>query len=462
MAEYFVGITDKGKRRDHNEDTFIAREFLKKELVVACVIDGVGGYSGGEVAAAIARNVMMEYLKKLPQDIIATLQQAVVAANIKIQEEKNKNNANEQMACVLTCAVADIKHNKLYYAHVGDTRLYLLRDHSLVKLSKDHSVIGYLEESGRLSEEDAMNHPRRNEITRALGFEASIDVAEDFIETGESPFLPGDMILVCSDGLSDMISSNTIVAILSRKSSLTERARELVAAANDAGGNDNITAVLVQNTNAPVPKVALKPVERKRKIESNDPDKKDGIEQKVTRPAKRQRVFIALLVLFSAGLLSMVLFKNTEKVKQAVTVVKVNDAKPVSENMLQLLRAVIDSTKKYSLPTAAVLSNITQPILISKDSFYLNGNGSTITADTAYKGPAIVINNTARQIVLDSITFKDFDVALLVQKNNVVFKNVHFINCRVSLQYQVALPDTILTGRLKDSIFIPTLNLKKL
>ncbi len=93
------------------------------------------------------------------------------------------------MACVLTCVVAHIKNNKFYYAHVGDTRLYLLRDHSLVKISKDHSVVGFLEESGRLSEEDAMRHPRRNEINKALGFEEDIDA--DLIETGESPFLTG-------------------------------------------------------------------------------------------------------------------------------------------------------------------------------------------------------------------------------------------------------------------------------
>ena len=209
MAEYFIGITDKGKQREHNEDTFIAREFFKKELVMACVIDGVGGYSGGEVAAAITRSVILDHFKNVrPDFILGTLHAAIIAANKKIQEAKRKNTKHEQMACVLTCAVADIRHNKLYYAHVGDTRLYLLRDHSLVKLSKDHSVVGFLEESGRLSEEDAMRHPRRNEITRALGFEEVVN-AEDFIETGESPFLPGDTILVCSDGLSDMISSNT-------------------------------------------------------------------------------------------------------------------------------------------------------------------------------------------------------------------------------------------------------------
>ena len=213
MAEYFFGITDKGQRRKTNEDTFIVQEVRGKALILACVIDGVGGYNGGEVAAEIARAVILEYASHFSGNIGERLQLAVVAANEKIQQQRSINRANANMACVLTCAIADIKNNKLYYSHVGDTRLYLLRDATLVKISKDHSAVGFLEESGRLTEHDAMQHPRRNEINKALGFEAGIAEVEDYIETGESPFLPGDTILLCSDGLSDMISSATITSI---------------------------------------------------------------------------------------------------------------------------------------------------------------------------------------------------------------------------------------------------------
>ena len=168
MAEYFYGITDKGKRREKNEDTFFAREIINKRFLVACVIDGVGGYRGGDIAAGIARSVIMKNLETLSEDVIETLRQAIIAANSKITQEKKAAGKNERMACVLTCAVADIKNNKCWYAHVGDTRVYLLRDYSLVKISKDHSAVGFLEESGRLSEEEAMRHPRRNEIDKAL------------------------------------------------------------------------------------------------------------------------------------------------------------------------------------------------------------------------------------------------------------------------------------------------------
>lgn len=460
MGDYFFGITDKGKRRETNEDTFIARELVTNELAVACVIDGVGGYSGGEIAASIAQTVILGFLEDVSGDITATLETAIIAANDAILEEKSKDRAIEQMACVLTCAIADIKNNKLYYAHVGDTRLYLQRDHSLVKLSKDHSVVGFLEESGRLSEEEAMRHPRRNEITKALGFEENINDIGDFIEKGESPFLPGDVILVCSDGLSDMISSTTMLNILLGKNNLSKKAAELVDAANDAGGNDNITAVLVQNNNQPIPKVALKPIDRKSSIEKSPQKTNASPEQTTKLPVRRKRSFIALLIFVSIGLVAMALFQNATPVKKNRIILKPAVKKPKNEQQELLLPGVIDSTKKYQFATTVKSISLSQPIAITKDSFYLKGNGTTIIPDSGYHEPAIVINKKAKVVVLDSITFKNFDVAVVIQRNNVVFKNVRFVNCRVPVQYQLSFPDTTISGRIKDSIFF-TLPVKK-
>jgi len=460
MGDYFFGITDKGKRRENNEDTFIARELVTNELVLACVIDGVGGYNGGEVAAAIARNIILRHLENLSGDIIDALQTAIVAANDAILEERKKDITNEQMACVVTCAVADIKNNKLYYAHVGDTRLYLQRDHSLVKLSKDHSVVGFLEESGRLSEEDAMRHPRRNEISKALGFEENINNIDGFIEMGESPFLPGDIILVCSDGLSDMVDSKTMLDILLNKKSLGKQAEALVAAANDAGGNDNITAVLVQNNNQPIPKVALKPPEKKHSAERNKPDKKSSPIEYPELPVRRKRGLLVLLTLVPVGLLAMVLFQKTTPTKNNIVLNSVT-AKPKNEKQDRLISSADDSTKTYQFPPAALLVSLSRPVLINKDSFYIKGNGTTIICDSNYRGPAVIINKTAKAVVLDSIVFSNFDVGIVVQKNNVVFKNVKFINCRVPVEYQLSLPDTVISGCIKDSIFIPFLRLKK-
>ncbi len=453
MDDYFFGITDTGKRREKNEDTFISCEVVKNELAVACVIDGVGGYSGGDVAAAIARTVILEQLDNLTVDISATLQTALVAANAKILEEKKKDPVNEQMACVVTCVVTDVKNNKLYYAHVGDTRLYLQRDHSLVKLSKDHSAVGFLEESGRLSEADAMRHPRRNEITKALGFEENINDIDGFIETGESPFLPGDVILVCSDGLSDMVDSKTMLGILLNKNSLGKKAEELVVAANDAGGNDNITAVLVQNNNQPMPKVVLKPPEKKHGVGKNQPDKKSSPGEYRELPVRRKRGLLVLLTLVPIGLLAMVLFQKATPKKNNIILNPVT-AKPKNEKQDLFIRSAKDSTKTYQFAPAEALVRLSEPVLITKDSFYIKGNGATITCDSNYRGPAVIINKTPKAIVLDSIVFKNFDVAVVVQKNNVVFKNVRFINCRVPVQYLLSFPDTAISGRIKDSIFI--------
>src|SRR3954470_10632957 len=137
MADNYFGITDTGKVRSNNEDTFIAQTFANDHFIVACVIDGVGGYAGGEVAARLAHDAILEHLKNKTDDIIGLMRSAIGAANEAIYNEKMVSKANEQMACVLTLAIADIANNKFYYSHVGDTRLYLYRDQSLVKITRD-------------------------------------------------------------------------------------------------------------------------------------------------------------------------------------------------------------------------------------------------------------------------------------------------------------------------------------
>jgi len=464
MAEYFFGITDKGKRREKNEDTFIVREISDRQFLLACVIDGVGGYSGGEVAAEIARTVILEHVQHVKGDIIEILQLAVIAANERIQQQRSVKEGNANMACVLTCAIADIKNNKLYYSHVGDTRLYLLRDASLVKISRDHSAVGFLEESGRLSEDDAMRHPRRNEINKALGFEAEIAEAEDYIETGESPFLPGDTILLCSDGLSDMISSGTITSILNKNRSLRERAKELVDAANEAGGNDNITAVLVENNKQPKKLAALKPADKKNGVEgSHSPQHRSIVKQLPSTGRKSNNKIITILALFLFGsliALAVSIFKERAKPNSNAAVIPIIAPKAKDGKLVQFISHANDTGKIYDMSTGGSFL-MGEPVSINKDSFYLRGNGTHIIADTNYKGPAFIISSTAKHIVLDSLVFENFDAALLIQKNNIVFRNVRFINCRMPVQYAVSIPDSTISGRFKDSIFITAKPLKK-
>jgi serine/threonine protein phosphatase PrpC len=236
MNENYFGLSDTGKMRDNNEDAFIAERILKDRYIMACVIDGVGGYEGGEIAAHIAREYILSYFSIPSGEMITMMREAMMLANEKIYEERLKEAQNQSMACVLTMAVADIENHKFYYAHIGDTRLYLFRDNSLVKITKDHSFVGFLEDTGRLTEEEAMNHPKRNEINKALGFDAQMRSSAEYIETGESPFLPGDILLLCSDGLSDMVSNKEITSILINNKTLAEKCKSLVEAANNSGG----------------------------------------------------------------------------------------------------------------------------------------------------------------------------------------------------------------------------------
>lgn len=171
MGENYFGITNPGRQRKNNEDSFIAETIFNGQYIVACVIDGVGGYTGGEIAARLTRDAIVEQFENHAGDIEQQMISAFENANERIVREKEVNPQNENMACVVTLAVIDIGKNKLYYAHVGDTRLYLFRDGSLVKITRDHSNVGFLEESGRLTETAAMQHPKRNEVNKALGYD---------------------------------------------------------------------------------------------------------------------------------------------------------------------------------------------------------------------------------------------------------------------------------------------------
>ncbi len=456
MADYFYGITDKGKRREKNEDTFFAREIAGTPLLAAGVIDGVGGYQGGDIAAEIARTVIVEKLENISGDnVIESLREAIIAANVKINEAKKEEPGNDQMACVLTCVVIDKKGNICWFAHVGDTRIYLLRDHSLVKLSSDHSVVGFLEDSGRLSEEEAMHHPRRNEINKALGFEENIGSAEDFIETGESPFLPGDQLLLCSDGLTDMIPSARIMQVLTAEKDMAGKAQALVDAANEAGGNDNITVVLVQNDNWPKEKEAPVAIERK-KAETEAPIITNEVlpETGSPRAKKKNRRMMAfsVIILIALGAISLTAaFQNKKKITPKTVPLSI-EKKP-NERLTQLVAHVSDSSNSYSLPPDNAAIPLNAPLTIAKDSFYLSGNGAVFVADSLYKGPAVIIDAAAKNIVIDSVVFQNFDVGFVIEKNNVTFRHVRFINCRVPVQYKVAFKDSVVSGQFKDSLF---------
>lgn len=462
MAEHFYGITDVGRIRDNNEDTFIAEKVLKGTFTAACVIDGVGGYEGGEVAAAIARDTVLEHLNRGGSDAIQMMKEALLLANERIYTERTSNPQRESMACVLTMALVDAASNQFYYAHVGDTRLYLFRDNSLVKLTKDQSFVGFLEDSGRISEKEAMTHPKRNEINKALGFDPQMALQPDYIETGSSPFLPGDLLLLCSDGLTDLVDSQYITAILSGDGSLEEKGKALIAAANNAGGKDNITVVLVENAKKRTRHKATRPAAVPGAVKKNE--EPDRVEEQApapvapVRPAVRKtnyKTIIIALAALSALLLIALLWNIWRKPTADELIMPMQrDRHPQEQKLVDALKG--SPTANFSLSTAAIGSvvPISDTIFIERDSLHINGNGVILAGDSLFRGPVFVVAPTCRYLLLENMTLQDFNTAILASRNTLYLRNVQFRNCPVPVAYQFLLPNNrYINGRTRDSLF---------
>ena len=222
--------THVGRHRSANEDDM----FVRSPLFV--VADGMGGAQAGEVASRTAVEAFEEELPAGdPADAIVA---RVEAANQRIHQLAAENSEYAGMGTTCTAAyVTD--DDRLVVAHVGDSRCYLWRDGDLVRLTRDHSLVGELVARGRLTEEQAESHPQRSVITRALGAEAAVRVDREIYEAKA-----GDVVLLCSDGLTTMVTERQIQTVLEIGGPLAELGRGLVYAANNAGGKDNITVIM--------------------------------------------------------------------------------------------------------------------------------------------------------------------------------------------------------------------------
>ncbi len=243
----FIGLTDMGCVRTNNEDSFQAMGLDYGRRILAVAIDGVGGYEGGEVAAEIARDTITSVVVSHPD---ASIVDAMMHANNAIVEQRRYRPTLSQMSCVATAVVADLEAERFTFAHIGDSRLYQFvpgAEKPLTKLSHDQSLVGYQEEQGILTEYEAMHHPQRNVISQVLGQQWLTPADNpDFVDTAEYPIIPDSTLLLCSDGLSDMIDSQAITAILANTGlSLEQKAQSLIDSAKTAGGRDNVTVVLV-------------------------------------------------------------------------------------------------------------------------------------------------------------------------------------------------------------------------
>jgi serine/threonine protein phosphatase PrpC len=237
----WAAASDRGIRRSTNED----RYYVDPARGIFVVIDGVGGHSAGEHAAEIARDVLRERLERTTGTPEQRLREAIALANNEIWRQSHACPEWRGMACVLTAAI--VEDDIVTVGHVGDSRLYLLRPGEVRKVTHDHSPVGEREDRGELSETEAMRHERRNEIYRDVGGGSLRNPDESNFVDLEQFAMPADgALLLCSDGLSDQIASAEIRACMERYApDLDTAAAALIAAANSAGGKDNVTVVLV-------------------------------------------------------------------------------------------------------------------------------------------------------------------------------------------------------------------------
>ncbi len=230
--------SDQGKIRISNEDSYIAN--IKSRIFL--VADGMGGHVAGEIASQIAASAVEEVVSagELEPSMEVLLQIAVKTANSRVYEAQRLKPEYRGMGSTLT-AIA-FRAGRYYVAQVGDSRAYLLRDRCLRQLTRDHSLVWPLFENGIIAKDDISRHPQKNLITRSIGTHSEVEVD---LQGGDA--LAGDIFLLCSDGLTDVLSDQEILQILSAgNGSIQKLCDALVAAANSRGGPDNVTVVLIR------------------------------------------------------------------------------------------------------------------------------------------------------------------------------------------------------------------------
>lgn len=239
----FSALTDVGKVRSVNEDNLGEAKTPNGHLFIVC--DGMGGHQGGATASKMAVNCIKEYINNNKSNSYEQLiEEAISFANFQIHATASTNPELSNMGT--TCVVLLIANdNKVYYGHVGDSRIYRFNKSGLKRITKDHSFVQFLVDSGEITEAEMETHPSRNQILKALGIDESVKPS-----IGNPPIVAesNDLFLLCSDGLTGMVTDDIIKSILSEipQNGLDKTNRKLIDLANENGGKDNITSLLVK------------------------------------------------------------------------------------------------------------------------------------------------------------------------------------------------------------------------
>jgi protein phosphatase len=267
--------SDAGRKRRRNEDAYVC------ESPLFAIADGMGGARAGEVASRLAAAALLsgEAAGSGTERILTLIQEA----NRSVYERSSTDAEVAGMGTTITVAL--VENASVTFGHVGDSRAYVLRDGSLEQLTDDHSLVAELVRGGKLSEEEAEHHPQRSVITRALGTDPDVDVDTFTVDAHA-----GDVYILCSDGLTDMVADEEIGEVLTmRRDSLDDAAKELVRRANKAGGQDNITVIAFELSDEPDEETVEQVVEDTQTLPSAD-----GLPE--LKPRRRRR-FLPLLIL---------------------------------------------------------------------------------------------------------------------------------------------------------------------
>ena len=240
----YAALSDKGIIREQNEDFWNIVLDNKGNPIAFIIADGMGGHMAGDVASRMAVEIISQEICRSLETInsstvIAFLENAVNLANDEIYKYSLLNLNGTGIGTTLTLGL--IHSGKITIAHIGDSRFYLIRGGAIQSMTRDHSFVGELVEKGVLDQEEARNHPLRNQITRALGYEKNIEI--DFYNIDVKK---GDIYLFCTDGLTVKVSSDELLTMLEQEKDLNVILKNMVELANQRGGDDNITAIIVK------------------------------------------------------------------------------------------------------------------------------------------------------------------------------------------------------------------------
>lgn len=239
--DYFY-FTDSGKVREHNEDSVIIVENKNKEILLS-VADGMGGHKAGEVASSIAIGHLGKRFKELgtignKEDAIAWIKDVVSETNLLIYKYTEENPTSTGMGTTLVLAI--LTKDYLLFGNIGDSSGYVIKRKKLHKITNDHTLVNLLISSGELTEEEAREHPRKNVLMRALGASTSVEMDIFDVETDV------EGIMLCSDGLTNMLDNEQINKVLIEDTAVESRVRKLIIKSNNRGGSDNISVAFLE------------------------------------------------------------------------------------------------------------------------------------------------------------------------------------------------------------------------